>query len=173
LPYGSPIRRRMMNYGKGIRVTPCVNGVFLLNSSCISLSICYTIPYMKYYDYKGELCSEKYYIQFRDEFVSKCQALLNDHNRNHSWETKITIKNGRKYDKMITSEDSSDIGDRSNSRVFAFINKTNGDILKPAHWNKPAQHARGNIYDENPMLFIHWTGPAYMDTIKRYYGEIQ
>jgi len=131
---------------------------------------------MKYYDYKGELCSEKYYIQFRNEFISKCQALLNDHNRNHHWETEITIKNGRKYDKMIT-EDSSDIGDwptgEGTRRVFAFINKTNGDILKPATWNSPAEHNRGNIYHENPMLFIHWTGPAYMDTIKRYYGEIQ
>lgn len=124
---------------------------------------------MKYYDYKGELCSEKYYIQFRDEFVRKCQELLNDHNRNHSWETMLTIKNGRKYDKMITNQST----DTHATRVFAFINKTNGDILKPATWNSPAEHNRGNIYDENPMLFIHWTGPAYMDTIKRYYGEIQ
>jgi hypothetical protein len=127
---------------------------------------------MKYYDYKGVLCSQKYYEQYRSAFISKCQELLNDHNRNHSWETMLTIKNGRKYDKMIT-EDASDIGDRSNRSVFAFINKTNGDILKPATWNSPAEHNRGNIYDENPMLFMSWTGPAYMDTIKRYYGEIQ
>lgn len=67
---------------------------------------------MKYYDYKGVLCSQKYYEQYRSAFISKCQELLNDHNR-------------------------------------------------------------GNIYDENPMLFMSWTGPAYMDTIKRYYGEMQ
>jgi hypothetical protein len=133
---------------------------------------------MKYYDFEGVLCSQKYYEQYRSAFISKCQELLDDHNRNNSyrwnsWETEITINNGRKYDKLITENISTDSGDRSNRRVFAFIDKTNGDILKPATWNSPAEHNRGNIYHEDPMLFMGWTGPAYMDAVKRYYGEMQ
>jgi hypothetical protein len=31
-------------------------------------------------------------------------------------------------------------------RAYAFIDITNGDILKPASWKSPAKHARGNIF---------------------------
>jgi hypothetical protein len=30
--------------------------------------------------------------------------------------------------------------------AFAFINRTNGDVLKSASWSAPAKGARGNIY---------------------------
>jgi len=30
--------------------------------------------------------------------------------------------------------------------VYAFIDKSNGDVLMPASWSAPAKHARGNIY---------------------------
>ncbi len=30
--------------------------------------------------------------------------------------------------------------------VYCFIDKTNGDVLKPASWRGPAKHARGNIF---------------------------
>ena len=104
---------------------------------------------------------------FFDIFIDECQTLVDEHNRKHHWETLLEVKPGRKYIKIIAK----DIGDKMNgSRVWAFIDKSNGDILKPAGWKAPARHARGNIYDENPMLFIGPHGPAYMDTIKEYYG---
>lgn len=31
--------------------------------------------------------------------------------------------------------------------VHSFVDKKTGDILKPASWNAPAKHARGNIFD--------------------------
>lgn len=33
--------------------------------------------------------------------------------------------------------------------VYAFVDKTTGDVLKPAGYNAPAKHARGNIYKDD------------------------
>ena len=122
---------------------------------------------MIYKDHMGELCSEKYYLQFRDEFIQKCQDVVDEDMKKYSWVNKLSVNKGRRYDKII----SEDIGTSSNqTRVWAFIDKTNGDILKPESWKKPAKHARGNIYEDDCMQFIGPYGPAYMDTIKDYYG---
>ena len=122
---------------------------------------------MIYKDHMGELCSEKYYLQFRDEFIQKCQDIVDEDMKKYSWVNKLSVNKGRRYDKII----SKDIGTSSNqTRVWAFIDKTNGDILKPESWKKPAKHARGNIYEDDCMQFIGPYGPAYMDTIKDYYG---
>ena len=122
---------------------------------------------MIYKDHMGELCSEKYYLQFRDEFIQKCQDVVDEDMKKYSWVNKLSVNKGRRYDKII----SKDIGTSSNqTRVWAFIDKTNGDILKPESWKKPAKHARGNIYEDDCMQFIGPYGPAYMDTIKDYYG---
>ncbi|RTL04975.1 hypothetical protein EKK58_09215 [Candidatus Dependentiae bacterium] len=49
---------------------------------------------------------------------------------------KVTYTIGKKFAKYVTND----------SSVFAFVDLSNGDILKPATWAKPAKHARGNIY---------------------------
>ena len=122
---------------------------------------------MKYYDFKGRECSKKYYLQYRDAFIAKCQVLVDEHMKQYSWEEKLSVTKGRRYDKIVQV----DIGNNHpHSRVWAFIDKTNGDILKPESWRKPAKHARGNIYEDDCMQFVSHSGPAYMDTIKSYYG---
>ena len=40
--------------------------------------------------------------------------------------------------------------------VYAFIDKTNGDILRAAGYKKPAKHARGNIFDQ-------WNGTSMIE----------
>lgn len=73
--------------------------------------------------------------------------------------TDISVRDGIKYIKII--EGNKDTG-RSGS-AFAFINKENGDVLKPATWNTPAKHARGNIFDEyNGLKYMSAYGPAYL-----------
>ena len=104
-----------------------------------------------------------------DSFLIECQSLVDEHMRKYSWDNKLSVTKGRRYDKIV-SEDLHEESRRNSKRVWAFVDKTNGDILKPEGWKKPAKHARGNIYDEDRMLFMSHHGPAYMDTIKEYYG---
>ena len=89
------------------------------------------------------------------EFVSwfqKIEELVKAERPN----AKLEFKNAIKYIKIIEHS----FGQRS---VFAFINKENGDILKPAAWNIPAKHARGNIFDEyNGLQKMTAYGPRYL-----------
>jgi hypothetical protein len=64
----------------------------------------------------------------------------------------IHANDGRRYIKVIRSDS-----------VHAFIDKTNGDVLKPATWRAPAKHARGNIFHEdNGQGCMGPYGPAYL-----------
>jgi hypothetical protein len=47
--------------------------------------------------------------------------------------------------------------------AHAFIDRTNGDVLKPASWKAPAKHARGNIFNpDNGLSQMGPYGPAYL-----------
>ncbi len=47
--------------------------------------------------------------------------------------------------------------------VWAFLDRTNGDVLKAAGCNAPAKHARGNIYDaSNGTAMLTPYGPQYL-----------
>jgi len=124
---------------------------------------------MKYCDYKGDAVQQDYYEHMLNVFVKRSQDLVDEHMKQFSWDSKLAISKGRKYDKII-SEDVHDEERHSSKRVWAFVDKTNGNILKPEGWKKPAKHARGNIYEDDCMQFVTHSGPAYMDTIKEYYG---
>ena len=53
--------------------------------------------------------------------------------------------------------------DSTGRSAWAFIDRTNGDILKPASWAAPAKHARGNLFDEHKgMAHISAYGPVYL-----------
>jgi len=70
---------------------------------------------------------------------------------NLNWE-RIEHSTGRRYARLFTlrpevtdiTGNAEIIGYRASS-AFAFIDLTNGAILKPAGYNTPAKHARGNI----------------------------
>jgi len=69
---------------------------------------------------------------------------------------KLTLERGRRYIRVVRNE--------SHSRsVFAFIDATNGDVLKAEGWKKPALHARGNIGDPSHGLGrVGPYGPEYL-----------
>ena len=47
--------------------------------------------------------------------------------------------------------------------AWAFIDRSTGDVLKPATYKAPAKHARGNIFDpQNGMSSMGPYGPAYL-----------
>ena len=99
-----------------------------------------------------------------DSFVNKCRKIVKEHTAPLDYD--LVIGGVRKYTKIIM--------DKGNQRsVWAFIDRTNGDVLKPANWKAPAKHPRGNLYDEEDgMKFIQWTGPMYMnDEIRKYNGR--
>lgn len=64
---------------------------------------------------------------------------------------KLEYSVGKKYVKVISS-----------TSVWAFIDISNGNILKAAGRNAPAKHARGNIYNDNPLDGVDHYGPLYM-----------
>lgn len=67
----------------------------------------------------------------------------------------LTVEKGRKYARIVKSSGS----DRS---VYCFVDMTNGDVLKSESWKKPAKHARGSIYAENPIAGVTQYGGAYL-----------
>lgn len=56
----------------------------------------------------------------------------------YSQKKPVIVTNGKRYSKILYA-----------GSVYAFIDKTNGDVLKPASCNSPAKHTRGNIYKDD------------------------
>ena len=72
--------------------------------------------------------------------------------------TLLSTTSGKKYVKVIAKAQSG-----SGTSAWAFIDKSNGDILKPATWAAPAKHARGNIFDQdNGTRSVSAYGPDYL-----------
>jgi len=68
----------------------------------------------------------------------------------------LSIERGARYIRVVSAGG-------SQRSVFAFIDTTNGDVLKPASWKAPAAHARGNIFDASGGLErVGPYGPAYL-----------
>ena len=64
---------------------------------------------------------------------------------------KMTFNRGRNYIRII-----------HDGSAYCFINLKNGDILKPASWNAPAKHARGNIFDTSSWKNCGPFGVTYL-----------
>ena len=47
---------------------------------------------------------------------------------------------------------------RLSRSVYCFINKRNGDILKPAGWRGPAKGTRGSVIDTSTYKNSNWHG---------------
>lgn len=94
-------------------------------------------------------------------WLAKCQEIINNHyalNLTNLTPPILTIKQGSKFIKIV----SVDAG-RTSGSAWAFINKENGDVMKPATFKAPAKHSRGNIFDENNgMAGVSPYGPAYL-----------
>ncbi len=52
-----------------------------------------------------------------------------------------TIDDGNRYIRVVCND--------SGRRVYCFVDKKSGDVLKAAGWKAPAKGARGNIFDES------------------------
>lgn len=64
----------------------------------------------------------------------------------------IRMGEGKKFWKIFRES-------RNERSVFAFIDKETGNIFKPARWNAPAKHVRGNINsDQNGLEAVSADG---------------
>lgn len=88
-----------------------------------------------------------------------CQELLAERFKDHHPDLPkptLVAESGRRYIRIVQA-------DPSSRSAWAFIDTTNGDVLKPAGWKTPAKHARGNIFDEsNGLKWMSGYGPAYL-----------
>ena len=74
----------------------------------------------------------------------------------HLHGTKVTSEDALKFTKVFINEPG------GNKRIYCFIDRNNGDILKPATFSAPAKGARGNIFDaDHGMKRMGPHGPAY------------
>jgi hypothetical protein len=78
----------------------------------------------------------------------------------------LVLEFGKRYVRVVSQEAftkadcSKEIFGRS---AWAFIDLTNGDVLKCAGWKSPAKVARGNIFDDkNGLRMITAYGPKYL-----------
>jgi hypothetical protein len=72
-------------------------------------------------------------------FMAGLQEKMNAHyaaNYSNLKPPVMEVQHGQRYVKVV----------RKGESVYAFIDKENGDVLKPASWKAPAKHARGNIF---------------------------
>ena len=101
---------------------------------------------------------EQKFMDAFDDWLLACQKLIDDNfaqNYPNLDAPTLTTKKGSKYVKIIQVD--------NQRSVFAFIDLSNGDVLKPAGWSRPANHARGNLFDaDGGMGKMSWTGPAYL-----------
>jgi hypothetical protein len=69
----------------------------------------------------------------------------------------LEIRSGSRYDRIVR------VGNGAgNGSAWAFIDRTNGDILKPASYKAPAKHARGNLFNRESWEKITAYGPPYL-----------
>ncbi len=93
-----------------------------------------------------------------NEFIDYCQKIINDQYKKsypNLTVPKLVSEKGSRYVRIVK-------GDGGGRSAFAFIDKTNGNILKPASWKTPAKHARGNIFSEDWKKTVGPYGPAYL-----------
>ena len=95
------------------------------------------------------------------DWLSACQSLLDSY-MSKNFPTlpreEIFVAGGSKYLKIQKRT----IGE-ARWTAYAFIDLTNGDVLKPATWLKPAKHARGNLFDPSRGLACMGPyGPNYI-----------
>lgn len=90
-----------------------------------------------------------------ESFMEGCRKVISDHHSKMGYlgePKKLHLEEGRRYIKVVRD-----------TSAWAFIDKTNGAVLKVASWSAPAKHARGNIFDDfNGLKLIGPYGPAYL-----------
>ena len=102
-----------------------------------------------------------------EKWLKGAQKIIDDHAKKQGkgdkkvedvYRSVLEVKKGPKYYKIIAKPVTG-----AGAPVWAFIDKSTGNVLKPASYSAPAKHARGNIYDKSGGLAsLSAYGPAYL-----------
>lgn len=97
-----------------------------------------------------------------DKFLAGAKKKIVEHYNQHFpnlTPDQLKAVPGKKYVKIVQTG-----ADGERGSAWAFIDKETGDIFKPAGWNKPAKHARGNILKDKNFALDKITayGPQYL-----------
>ena len=95
-----------------------------------------------------------------ESFKKGVEDLIERYNKANDFKqsqgSKISSEDAQKYTKVFVNEP------HGNKRIYCFIERSTGDILKPATYAVPAKGARGNIFDaDHGMKRMGSHGPAY------------
>jgi len=89
--------------------------------------------------------------QVIEENVYKlAEYVKNDYNKcGYNSDFNVSVKKGRKYYKVITD-----------NSVHCFVDVKNGNVYKPASWNKPAAIVRYNLLTNAQQCYnnVDWSG---------------
>jgi len=92
-------------------------------------------------------------------FVAAVNAMIQEANSlsGYPFQQKVMIDSGgKRYIRLVKVEGT------SSRSVYCFVDTRNGDILKAASFKAPAKHARGNIFDANPLDAVTIYGANYL-----------
>ena len=134
----------------------------------------------RFYQNRGEMkiASERTATDFQsalNEFLKYSRGLMQDYydglaKPDFKWHFLLEPSSGSKYIRLVSGsmilhkddEAPKALSNYTSRSAWAFIDKTNGDILKPASCSSPAKHARANIYDKSTWKNVTSSGPRYM-----------
>ncbi len=76
-------------------------------------------------------------MTFAMDFAEAVEQKLHSAGQNYDF----AVIRGRKYDKIVMTRSGSD--QRS---IYAFVNKTTGELIKAATWDQPAKNKNGDTF---------------------------
>lgn len=94
------------------------------------------------------------------KFLVGAQQVVNEYNvsQGFPWKEHLVLEIGKKYARIVKTDEKG-----ASRSAWAFVDLTNGDILKPASWKTPAKHARGSVLEPDfGVSKVSAYGPAYL-----------
>ena len=94
-------------------------------------------------------------------WLARCQEVVDRYYGTDDMKHVLSVMKGKRYARIVIGQLHN--GQQIHKSAWAFVDMTNGDVLKPASWKKPAEHARGNIDDEQGGVGqLTALGPCYL-----------
>ena len=91
---------------------------------------------------------------------SKYALFMTNKDMRSNFNETLELKDGRKFIKVVSKGGAWGFIAKDNG-VHKIIPYVVGDVFKPASWNSPAKHVRGNIFSDRTDWY-DWTGPNYI-----------